>query len=303
MPGPGEVRIRVGFCGLNFADSIIVAGRYQVKPELPFTPGFEASGEIVELGEGVDDLALGDRVIALPAYGAFAEEVVLPATRTFRGPGSIPLDQAAALPIAYGTAYLSLTRRAQIERGDWLLVNGAAGGVGLAAVDLGRLLGARVIAAAGSPEKLELAGEYGAEACINYVQEDVAARVKEITDGRGVDVAVDPVGGDLFKATLRSMAFEGRIVIVGFAAGDIHTIAPNHLLVKNVDARGFYWGGYHRCEPQVMRDTIARLATWCANDDIRPHICARLSLEEVSAGLELLLERRSTGKVVLQTAR
>jgi NADPH2:quinone reductase len=302
-PGPLEVRVATRFCGLNFADSLLVAGRYQVRPELPFTPGFEASGEVVELGEGVTDLSLGDRVVALPAFGAFAEEIVLPAARTFPCPDSVPHHLAAALPIAYGTAYLALTRRARLERGDWLLVNGAAGGVGLAAVDLGRLLGARVIAAAGSRDKLELAAAYGAAALVDYTREDLAARVKEITSGRGADVAIDPVGGDAFAATLRAMAFEGRVVVIGFAAGDIQPVAANHLLVKNVDALGFYWGGYHRHEPALLRHTMGRLTNWCASGEIRPHVCARFPLAEVAAGIELLLGRRSTGKVLLETDR
>ncbi len=298
-PAPGEVRIGIRYCGLNFADTIMISGRYQIKPDLPFIPGLEASGEILEVGEGVDAFEVGDRVVGLVPHGAMAEQIVAPAARTFRLPEGIPFDLGAALPIVYGTAYLSLTRRAVIQPGDWLLINGAAGGVGLAAVDLGRHLGARVIAAAGSPEKLALARSYGAEAAVDYATEDLAARVKEITGGQGVAVALDPVGGDVFKATLRSMAFEGRIVVIGFAGGEIQAIASNHLLLKNVAAMGFYWGGYYDFAPRVLRETVDRLSAWCANGDIRPHICAVHPLDQAPVALDLLLSRRSTGKVLL----
>lgn len=300
-PGPGEIRMSVRNCGLNFADTVMIAGRYQVKPDLPFTPGYEASGEILEVGEGVGTFAPGDRVLGLPPWGAMAEQVVVPAARTFALPGDFPLETAAAFPIVYGTAYLSLTHRARIQPGDWLLVNGAGGGVGLAAVDLGKLLGAQVIAAAGSREKRDLALRHGADFAVDYIGEDLAARVKEITGGRGVDVAIDPVGGEIFKATLRSMAFEGRIVVIGFASGEIQAIASNHLLVKNVSTLGFYWGGYHRFAPHVLREALAQITRACVEDKIHPHICSCFALAQASTALELLLSRRSTGKVLLDT--
>ncbi|HEX6143133.1 MAG TPA: NADPH:quinone oxidoreductase family protein [Geminicoccaceae bacterium] len=298
--GPGEVLIRVRAAGVNFADTLIVGGSYQIRPELPFVPGMEIAGEILALGPEVRELETGARVMATLPYGGFAEEVVARAADVVRVPPEVDDVAAAAFAIAYGTAHGALTWAARIEAGETLLVHGAAGGVGLAAVECGKALGARVIATARGAGKLEVALDHGADETIDTGSEDVRERLRELTGGRGVDVVFDPVGGELFTASLRAIAWEGRIVIVGFASGEIPKIPANLLLVKNAHALGFYWGSYRDHDPARVRASFEELLRWHAEGIIRPHVSEVLPLEAAGEALRRLIERKSTGKVVLR---
>ena len=248
-PGPGEVRIRVRAAGLNFADTLMIRGQYQDRPELPFVPGIEVAGRIERCGEGVAGFTPGERVMATPDHGGFAEAVVTSAVNVVRLPDTIDDTTAAGFAIAYGTAYGALVWAARLQAGETLLVHGAAGGVGLATVECGRALGARVIATARGAARLAIAQAHGADRVIDTGAEDVRLRIRELTDGRGADVVFDPVGGALFSASLRSIAWGGRILVVGFASGDIPQIPANLLLVKNAAAVGFYWGSYRHHDP------------------------------------------------------
>ncbi len=298
-PGPGEVRIRVRAAGLNFADTLIIKGQYQDKPALPFVPGMEVAGQIERCGEGVAGFVPGDRVMATPDHGGFAEEVVTAASNVVRLPDSIDYVTAAGFAIAYGTAYGALVWAGRLRPSETLLVHGAAGGVGLAAVECGRALGARVIATARGAEHLEVASAHGADALIDTASEDVRARVRELTEGRGADVVFDPVGGELFTASLRSIAWEGRLLVIGFASGQIPQIPANLLLVKNAAAIGFYWGSYRRHDPARVRAAFEELLGWQADQRIRPHVSEVRPLGQAKSALERLLGRQSTGKVVL----
>ncbi|MDX1541398.1 MAG: NADPH:quinone oxidoreductase family protein [Geminicoccaceae bacterium] len=298
-PGRGEVRVRVRAAGVNFADTLLVAGRYQIKPELPFTPGMEIAGEIEALGPGVEGLDVGERVMATLAYGGFAEEVVARALDVVRVPNAVSDVAAAGLAVAYGTAHGALSWAARLAAGETLVVHGAAGGVGLAAVECGKALGARVIATARGRDKLEVARAHGADQLIDTGSEDVRERLRELTGSRGVDVVFDPVGGELFTASLRAIAWEGRIVIVGFASNDIPKIPANLLLVKNAHALGFYWGSYRAHDPERVRQSFEVLLRWQADGLIRPHVSEVLPLESAGDALQRLIDRKSTGKVVL----
>ena len=301
-PGPGEVRIRVGAAGLNFADTLVIKGQYQDQPALPFVPGIEVAGRIERCGAGVGGFTPGERVMATPDHGGFAEAVVTSAVNVVRLPDTIDDVAAAGLAIAYGTAYGALAWAARLQAGETLVVHGAAGGVGLATVECGRALGARVIATARGAHRLALAQAHGALAAIDTGAEDVRLRVRELTDGRGADVVFDPVGGALFTASLRSIAWGGRILVVGFASGEIPQIPANLLLVKNAAAIGFYWGSYRRHDPARVRAAFEQLFEWHGQGRIRPHVSEVRPLAEARDALELLLARRSTGKVVLTMA-
>lgn len=306
VPAPplrdGAVRIQVHAAGVNFADLLLIAGQYQEKPAFPFTPGAEAAGEIMEVGSAVSGLKPGDRVMALTGLGAFAEEAVVDAARVLPIPDSLSFPMAAAFPVAYGTSHGALEWRARLQPGEWLLVTGAAGGVGLTAVEIGKAMGARVIACAGSAEKLAIAQHHGADHLIDYSKEDLRERVKAITGGRGADVIYDPVGGDVFDASLRCIAWGGRIVIIGFAAGRVSQIPANIALVKNIDVIGFYWGSYQSHKPDLLRSSFAQLFRWFREGKLHPHVSQQLPLDQAHAALEMLQERKSTGKVVLLPA-
>jgi NADPH2:quinone reductase len=298
-PGPGEVRIRVRAAGLNFADSLMIKGQYQDKPALPFVPGLEVAGQIERCGEGVAGFTPGERVMATPDHGGFAEAVVTRAGNVVRLPDSIDYPTAAGLAIAYGTAYGALCWAGRLQAGETLLVHGAAGGVGLATVECGRALGARVIATARGAERLSVARAHGADEVIDTAGADVRACVRELTNGRGADVVFDPVGGELFTASLRSIAWAGRILVVGFASGTIPQIPANLLLVKNAAAIGFYWGSYRLHDPARVHMAFETLLQWHAEGRIRPHVSELRPLAEARGALEHLLSRRSTGKIVL----
>ena len=297
-PGPGEVRIAVHAAGVNFADTLVVKGQYQHKAPLPFSPGMEAAGEVIEVGEGVTTLAVGDRVLAPMRHGAYAEEAVLDAAHTVRMPDGMDYVTGAAFPIAYGTSHLALTHRTQLRKGDVLLVLGASGGVGLTAVEVGKALGATVIACASSAEKLEVARSRGADHLIDYAREDIRKRVKALTGG--VDVVYDPVGGDASRAALRCLNFEGRLITLGFASGEIPQIAANYLLVKNISAIGYSFSSYRFEQPDVMRRTLEEVCRWYAEGKLKPHVSFTFPLERTKDALDALLQRKSTGKVIVK---
>jgi NADPH2:quinone reductase len=293
------VRIGVRAAGVNFADLLLVSGQYQEKPAFPFTPGMEASGVIKEIGADVAGLKLGDRVMALTGLGAYAEEVVVDASRVLRIPDTMKFESAAALPIAYGTSHGALEWRARLQPGEWLLVLGAAGGVGLAAVEIGKIMGVRVIACAGGPEKLEIARQHGADYMVNYSREDIRERVKAITSGHGADVVYDPVGGDAFDAALRSIAWGGRMVIIGFASGRISSVPANIALVKNIDVIGFYWGSYQTHKPELVRESFIQLLRWFEAGKLKPHVSHQFQLNQAGEALAMLRQRKASGKVLL----
>jgi len=300
---PGAVRVAVHAAGINFADLLIVQGKYQEKPPLPFSPGFEIAGVVTELGPGVAGARLGERVLGIMEHGAYADEAVLPAERVIPIPDGMDFALAAGFPVAYGTSHGALDWRARLRAGESLLVLGAAGGVGLTAVEIGKAMGATVIAVAGGSEKLEIARRQGAHHLIDYAREDMRARIKEITGGRGVDVAYDPVGGDAFDQALRSIAWGGRIIVIGFAAGRIQQIPANIVLVKNCDVIGFFWGSYRRHRPALVRESLETLLRWFAQGKLKPHVSHRFDLAEAPRAMALLAERKATGKVVLTTGR
>ena len=301
--GTTQVRIHVHAAGVNFADGLMVGGTYQEKPPLPFTPGFEVAGVVAELGADVAGLAVGDRVIGLVSVGGYADEAVVDAAAVYKIPDVMGFEAAAGFPIAYGTSHGALEWRADLKPGETLLVLGAAGGVGLTAVEIGHAMGATVIAAASSPEKLAIAQSRGAAHLIDTSAEDLRARVKDLTGGRGVDVVYDPVGGDLFDAALRSTAWEGRLVIIGFAGGKVPQIPANLLLVKNLSAVGFYWGSYRAKDPARVRASFETLFGWVAAGKLKPHISETFPLEQAAQAIRVLQSRKATGKVVLTTGR
>ncbi len=298
-PTSGQVRVRVRACGVNFADSLITRGQYQVRPQPPFSPGFEVAGEVLEVGEGAMDFAAGDRVLAITPHGGYAEQVVVNVNRCVPMPVAMSYEHGAAFPVVFGTSHVALWHRARLRAGETLVVHGASGGVGLTAVAIGKRLGATVIATASSPEKLEVARQHGADYLIDTSREDVRAKIKELTGGRGADVVYDPVGGDLFAASLRSIAFEGRILVIGFAGGTVPQVPANHLLVKNVDVIGLNWPAYAELNPAVMTESFEILLQWYLGGAIQPHVSATYPLEQAVEALQHVVARKSTGKVVI----
>ena len=292
VAGPGELLVRVEACALNFPDVLLAAGQYQERPELPFTPGLEVCGTVV--GDG-------RRVIGGPPLprGGLAELAVLPEPAAFDAPAGMPADEAAALLITYQTAYVGLHRRAGLRAGEWLLVHAGAGGVGSAAIQVGLAAGARVVATAGGPEKVAVCRKLGAHEVIDYRSEDIAGRVKEVTGGHGADVVWDPVGGDVFDASRRCVAFEGRLVVVGFASGRIPSVPAGHVLVKNYSVVGLHWGMYRTVDPQVVADAHAALTRLYEAGSIRPLVSERVPMAEAPAALARLASRGTVGKVVV----
>jgi len=305
-PGPGEALVRIGAAGVNFADTLILQGKYQEMPDLPFTPGLELAGEIVAFGPGAEDaaaaldLAVGTPVLGFVRSGAFAELAVVPLQDLYPLPDGVSMATAAAIGITYGTAHGALVWRARLAEGETLAVHGAAGGVGLAAVEIGKTLGARVIATAGGQEKVALAMEFGADAGIDYRAEDVKERLRALTDGKGADVIFDPVGGPVFDASLRAINWGGRLIVIGFASGTVPQAPANLLLVKNIDLIGFYWGSYRKKAPQLVRDQMAELTAWAAAGRIAPYVSNRVPLSQTAEAYRLLSGRKARGKVVLE---
>ena len=298
-PGAGEVRIRIAAAGLNYADLLVTQGKYQVKHEPPFVPGFEAAGTVEAVGPQVTRFKAGDRVIAIPEAGAFADSAIVSADRIYPAPIGLDAAEAAGFPIAYGTSYVALAEQAKLQAGETLLVHGAAGGVGLTAVEIGKAVGARVVATAGGPDKCAIATAHGADHVIDYKAEDIRARVKELVGG--VDVVYDPVGGAVFEASLRAVNWNARILVIGFAGGPVPQIPANILLVKNVAAMGFYFGSWRQHRPEVVKRAFSSLDGMVQAGQLKPLVSHRLPLADFRAALELIQARRSTGKVVLLT--
>jgi len=297
--GGQDVRIAVLAAGVNFPDGLMVQGKYQTKPALPFVPGSEVAGLVEAVGSDVTRFAPGDRVVAFSGSGGFAEKVRVPATQVFHLPARVDASQAAGMLIAYGTSYHALKDRAALRAGETMLVLGAAGGVGLAAVELGVLMGARVIAAASTPEKLTLARSYGAAETIDYRSEDLRERLKQITGGRGVDVVFDPIGGAATITAVKALAWGGRHLVVGFAAGDIPAIPANLLLLKSAASLGVLWGNALRADPAHHGRNVADLLGWVAEGRINPKIDRVLPLDRTIEALNHVMERRAQGKVIL----
>ncbi|MCI5111652.1 MAG: NADPH:quinone oxidoreductase family protein [Marivita sp.] len=298
-PGTGEIRVRIHACGLNFADLLMVKGTYQDTPRLPFTLGMEVAGTVDALGEGVDGLAPGDRVAVFGGQGGLAEFGCFDARRVVRLPDGMSMIDAAAFQIAYGTSHVALEHRARLLPGETLLVLGAAGGVGLTAVEIGKLMGAQVVACAHGAAKLDVARAAGADHLIDAETQDIRAEMKALG---GADVVYDPVGGDQFMAAFRACKPEARLLPIGFASGDVPQIKSNHLLVKNLSVLGVYWGGYLQFRPEVVTGSLTTLMDWYGQGRLKPHVSHVLALEEVADGLELLRSRASTGKVVIEIA-
>jgi len=300
--GPGQVKLAVHAASFNFLDTLIIRGLYQDRPDLPFVPGAEAAGRVLELGEGVTHLKPGQPAIALAGTGAFAEELVTDARRVLPIPEGFSMKVAASLATAYGTSHYALAQQARLKSGDTLLVLGAAGGVGLAAVELGKLMGATVIAAASSREKLDAAREAGASEFINYAEEDLKTRVKEITGGKGVDVVYDPVGAEMAIPAIRSLAWGGRYLVIGFAGGSIPELPLNLLLLKGASAVGVFWGAWVQRDPAGAAASFRQLMAWLASGELRPNIRECYRLEEFEKGFISLQSRKAVGKIVLTVA-
>ena len=297
-----QVLLRVRACGLNFADSLMIEGKYQVKPALPFTPGMECAGEIAEVGAGVTGLRLGQRVMAFTrSGGSYAEEAIVKAELVWRIPDRMDFTTAAGFPVVYGTSHYALTYRGSLKAGETLLVTGAAGGVGLTAVEIGKQLGARVIGAAGGADKCAVVREYGADETIDYNSESIRDRVREMTDGKGADVVYDPVGGDAFDQALRAVNWEGRMLVVGFAAGRVQNVPANLILVKNISVIGVVWGAQGERDPDLIRAGIAEMMRWWEAGKLRPKIAATFPLEKANDALQALLSRKYAGKLVMTT--
>ncbi len=299
VPGPGEVRLDVHAAGANFADTLLVAGTYQRRPPLPFAPGFEAAGEVVETGAGAGRVRVGERVVAVAGHGAYAEEMVVPEAAVVALPDEIDFVTAAALPVTYSTDHYALARRARLAPGETLLVHGAAGSIGLAAVELGGLMGASVIGAVGSDDRKELVRRHGARHVINYAREPVRETVLELTGGKGADVVLDPVGGDAFDQSVRCTAWGGRLLVVGFAAGRIPAFKTNLALLKGFAVVGVNWPAYVEREAAHFREDMETLLAWCAEGRLRPEIAGVHPLERTVAALEDLRARRVRGKLVI----
>ncbi len=298
-PASDEVRIAVRAAGCNFSDLLMLAGEYQVKPPLPFVPGGEVGGVVVEVGSGVSNVRVGDRVLSRCALGGFAEEVAAPAAATYRIPDTLSFEAGAALPTVYPTSYAALVWRAPVAPGETLLVHAAAGGVGLAAVQIGKVLGARVIATAGGSKKLSIAREAGADVLIDYRKEDFVPRVLEETEGRGADVIYDSVGGDTTDRSLKCINWNGRLLVIGFASGEIPEVKLNRVLLKNIAVVGVHWSAYPDREPERIDECFEGLFEMAATGRIAPLVSARYSLEQAGEALAALGSRRTVGKVVL----
>ena len=297
-PGPGEVLIDVKATAVNYADSIMVAGNYQTKPPFPFSPGLETAGVVTQCGDGVTRFRPGDRVMAILAYGGFAEQAIAKEEELFHIPDAMPFEEAGAFPIAYISSHVAIRWLGRLEAGETLLVLGAAGGVGLTAVEIGKAMGARVIAGASTAEKLVVAQEHGADDLVNYTTDNLTARVMALTQDRGADVCFDPIGGELFDAALSALGWGGRILLVGFVGG-VQRIPANRLLVKNRAAMGSSLRYFRWHAPDKLRRSVEELLQWYAEGKLKPCITQRLPLERSAEAIRLLTERKAVGKVVI----
>lgn len=297
QPGPGQALIRIRACALNFADLLMAQGKYQDKPQLPFTPGLEWAGDVIAVGAGVHNTVLGQRVMGYTGHGGLAEYGCFDAARLVPLPDAMPYEDAAAFQIAYGTSYLALIDKAALAAGETLIVTGAAGGVGLTAIEIGKRRGARVIALARGPAKLAIAQKAGADEVLDSDHPDLVAQLRALG---GADVVYETVGGALFDAVLRAMRPEGRILAIGFASGTVPQVPLNHLLVKNVAVIGFWWGAYLKFAPQRLNHATQTLLDWYNSGGLKPNISNILPLEDLPRGLELLRSRQASGKIVIR---
>lgn len=300
IPAEGEVVVAVEAVGLNFADTLAIQGKYQVRQPLPYIPGMEFAGRVAEVGPGCSGIAVGDRVLSTCTSGALAERARVAASRLSRLPDSMPMVEAAAFPIAYGTSHLALTHKAHLQPGETLFVTGAAGGVGLTAVEIGKRLGARVIASARGAARLAVAREAGADVLIDSDAPDLKEALRA---AGGIDVVYDAVGGPAFDQALRATRPDGRLLAIGFASGQVPQVAANLLLVKNLTVIGFWYGGYESHAPGLVADSMASLLRWRAEGLIRPHVSQVLPFDQVPQGLQLLRDRKATGKVVIRVGQ
>jgi len=299
-PQPEQILVKVHTASLNFPDLLLIAGKYQVKPDLPFTPGLEVAGTIEQLGDGVDNFQLGQRVIAPVGMGAFAEYAVAPVGGAQPMPDSMSYDEGAAFPLVYQTAYFGIAHRGQLQPGETVLIHSAAGGVGLAALQIARALGAgKIIATAGSDDKLEVLKGQGADIAINYQTRDFVDIVKRETGGHGADIIYDPVGGELGERNTKCVAFEGRIVLIGFTSGKFSNFASNHILIKNYSVIGLHWGSYRDRNPAKIQQTWKELFALYEGGKLKPVIGGRFPMESVADAMELLASRKAVGKIVM----
>jgi NADPH:quinone reductase len=299
-PAAGEAVVRVAAAALNFFDTLIIAGKYQYKPAMPFSPAAEFAGTVESIGAGVRGLAVGDRVLGYSGYGAARESLTLSADRLVKIPDGLDFDRAAGLCVTYGTTFYALKDRARLKSGETLAVLGASGGVGVAAVELGKLMGARVIACASSAEKIAFAKKHGADDGIDYEREELKDALRRVTDGRGADVIYDPVGGTFSEAALRAIAWQGRFLVVGFAAGEIPKLALNLVLLKGCDVLGVFWGSWIERDPAGHRANTAQLLAWAADGKLSSHVHAVYRLAEGRAALKAIATRQVMGKVILK---
>jgi NADPH:quinone reductase len=299
-PAAGEAVVRVKAAALNFFDTLIIAGKYQHKPPFPFSPASEFAGVVESVGTGVTDIAVGDRVVGNMGWGAAREAVAIESHQLAKLPDALDFDRAAGLTVTYGTTLYALRERAQLKPGESLVVLGASGGTGLAAVELGKMMGARVIACASSDEKLAFARTHGADETVNYSRENLRDALKRLGDEHGIDVVYDPVGGPYAEPAVRSLAWLGRYLVVGFAAGEIPKIPLNITLLKSCDIRGVFWGAWTKREPQLQRALMTDLARWCAEGKLSAHVHAVYPLTEITAALKAIADRKVMGKIVLR---
>jgi NADPH2:quinone reductase len=300
MPGPGEVVVRVKAAALNFFDTLIIAGKYQTKPAMPFSPSAEFAGTVESIGAGVSGFKIGDRMLGYSGYGAARERIAIKTERLVKIPDGLDFDRAAGLCVTYGTTLYALKDRAGLKSGETLAVLGASGGVGLAAVELGKIMGARVIACASSPEKIAFARKHGADDGIDYAKDDLKEALRRVTDGRGADVIYDPVGGAYAEAALRSIAWLGRYLVVGFAAGDIPKLPLNLVLLKGCDVLGVFWGSWIQRDPAGHHANTEQLLAWCAEGKLSSHVHAVYPLEQAADALKAIAARQVMGKVILK---
>ncbi|MCW5693602.1 MAG: NADPH:quinone oxidoreductase family protein [Pseudolabrys sp.] len=300
VPGPGEVVVRIKAAALNFFDTLIIQGKYQTKPAFPFSPSAEFAGVVASVGPGVKDFRAGDRVLGFTGYGAAREMIAVPENALTPIPDGLDFDRAAGLCVTYGTTLYALKDRAHLKEGEVLAVLGASGGVGVAAVEIGKIMGARVIACASSPEKVAFCKARGADDGIDYAAEDLKDALRRATDGKGADVIYDPVGGAYAEAALRAIAWEGRFLVVGFAAGEIPKVPFNLFLLKSANVLGVFWGAWTERDPDGHRANIAQLLRWAAEGKLSSHVHATYPLSEAATALKALAERKVMGKVILR---
>jgi NADPH2:quinone reductase len=300
VAGAGEAVVRVRAAALNFFDTLIIAGKYQTKPAFPFSPAAEFAGEVESVGPGVTAVRPGDRVVANIGFGAAREKVVVAADRLAHLPDRLDFERAAGLIVTYGTTLYALRERAQLKAGETLAVLGAAGGVGIAAVEIGKLLGARVIACASSAEKLAFAQRHGADVGVNYAEEDLKDALRRVTGGDGPDVIYDPVGGRATESALRAIAWGGRFLVVGFAAGEIPKLPLNLVLLKSCDVRGVFWGAWTERDRAGNRANIEQILQWCAQGELSAHVHQVYRLDEIAQALRALADRKAMGKIILR---